>query len=71
MCTKITIFIAMSTEKSLYLRSLFDNLTSLWKTFLDRVASRSVADYLSVEHLGIVLKSLGEQGKIMSIYAFH
>ncbi|XP_063441660.1 E3 ubiquitin-protein ligase rnf213-alpha-like [Mytilus trossulus] len=39
---------------------LIKTLEDLWKTFLVSISS-SVSDYLSVEHLGIILKRLNEQ----------
>jgi hypothetical protein len=36
-------------------------LEELWETFLTSISS-SVSDYLSVEHLGMILDRLAEQG---------
>ncbi|CAG2212873.1 unnamed protein product [Mytilus edulis] len=41
---------------------LIKALESLWDTFLTSISS-SVSDYLSVEHLGMILNRLKEQGK--------
>jgi hypothetical protein len=40
---------------------LIKALEDLWETFLNSISS-SVSDYLSVEHLGLILKRLAEQG---------
>ncbi|OPL22201.1 hypothetical protein AM593_08169, partial [Mytilus galloprovincialis] len=51
---------------------LIKTLEDLWKTFLVSISS-SVSDYLSVEHLGIILNRLNEQGDIyntvLSVYS--
>lgn len=36
-------------------------LRNLWKKFLDSISS-SVSDYLSIDHLGLILKRLAEKG---------
>ncbi len=41
-------------------------LEDVWQKFLNTV-STSVSDYLSVEHLGLLLKHLAGQGKAYSI----
>ncbi|XP_071112375.1 E3 ubiquitin-protein ligase rnf213-alpha-like [Haliotis cracherodii] len=40
-------------------QALTSNLRSVWNTFLEAVSS-SVADYLSLEHLGIILRQLAQ-----------
>ena len=40
---------------------LINALEELWETFLNSISS-SVSDYLSVEHLGLILNRLAEQG---------
>lgn len=42
--------------------TLIPDLEELWQKFLCSIES-SVSDYLSVEHLGIILKRLAETGK--------
>ena len=42
---------------------LIKALEDLWETFLNSISS-SVSDYLSVEHLGLILNRLAEQGNI-------
>ena len=42
--------------------TLIPNLEEFWQKFLCSIES-SVSDYLSVEHLGIILKRLAETGK--------
>lgn len=42
-------------------RKLKRALKKLWKNFLSSISS-SVSDYLSVEHLGLILKRLAEKG---------
>ena len=43
--------------------SLKSQLDKLWKQFLE-VADQSVSDYLSVEHLGIILENLAKTGSV-------
>ena len=42
--------------------TLIPDLEELWQKFLCSIES-SVSDYLSVEHLGIIIKRLAETGK--------
>lgn len=42
--------------------TLIPDLKQLWREFLSSISS-SVSDYLSVEHLGIILRRLAETGQ--------
>ncbi|KAH3728508.1 hypothetical protein DPMN_054465, partial [Dreissena polymorpha] len=42
---------------------LIQGLTDLWESFLGSISS-NISDYLSLEHLGIVLKHLAERGTV-------
>lgn len=42
--------------------TLIPDLEQLWEEFLSSISS-SVSDYLSVEHLGIILRRLAETGQ--------
>ena len=46
--------------------TLIPQLEELWQKFLCSIES-SVSDYLSVEHLGIILKRLAETGKYLEL----
>lgn len=48
---------------------LIKALERLWDTFLTSISS-SVSDYLSVEHLGMILNRLKEQGKFRLIKTY-
>lgn len=41
--------------------SLIENLEKLWVTFVTSISS-SVSDYLSVEHLALILRKLSDKG---------
>ncbi|XP_046556283.1 E3 ubiquitin-protein ligase rnf213-alpha-like [Haliotis rubra] len=51
--------ISHQTKNMTTVQDLTLNLRSVWKTFLEAVSS-SVADYLSLEHLGIILRQLAQ-----------
>ncbi|XP_067673877.1 E3 ubiquitin-protein ligase rnf213-alpha-like [Haliotis asinina] len=51
--------ISHHTKNKTTVQDLTLNLRSVWKTFLEAVSS-SVADYLSLEHLGIILRQLAQ-----------
>ena len=53
------------SEKST--EDLIKDLENLWDNFLNSISS-SVSDYLSVEHLGLILNRLAEQGKMTVEY---
>lgn len=40
---------------------LLDDLKLIWKEFLDSISS-NIQDYLSLEHLGLILKHLHSSG---------
>lgn len=42
---------------------LIENLNRLWTTFQTSISS-DLSDYLSVEHLAIILQKISEKGKI-------
>lgn len=42
-------------------------LKELWDKFLNSISS-GVSDYLSIEHLGLILERLAEQGKLLLCY---
>ncbi|XP_048239631.1 E3 ubiquitin-protein ligase rnf213-alpha-like [Haliotis rufescens] len=51
--------VSSSNRNITTVETLTSNLRSVWKTFLEAVSS-SVADYLSLEHLGIILRQLAQ-----------
>ena len=60
------IFIEYNVSCILYCREnsvekLIKAMEELWETFLTSISS-SVSDYLSIEHLGMILNRLAEQG---------
>ncbi|XP_071112725.1 E3 ubiquitin-protein ligase rnf213-alpha-like isoform X2 [Haliotis cracherodii] len=51
--------VSSSNKNVTTVETLTSNLRSVWNTFLEAVSS-SVADYLSLEHLGIILRQLSQ-----------
>ena len=59
----INVNVIFSVDNSLDI--LIENLGKLWQTFVTSISS-SVSDYLSVEHLALILKRLDDNGMFLS-----
>lgn len=59
----------LNRERGTTLKSLVCNLGSVWRKFLETVSSSGM-DFLSLEHLGIVLKCLAAKGELVKVLMF-
>ncbi|WAR07347.1 R213A-like protein [Mya arenaria] len=53
-------------EKKTGVKPLINDLTELWKNFLGSISS-NISDYLSLEHLGIILNMLAETDEVLRV----